>query len=657
MIRLFQQDNRYTKALFAVVIGGAILTMVVTLVPGIFDNGAAANTSLFATIRTPGFFGKLDGDASQVTMQQVQSRATQYAQQQGYPAFAASVFVPQVGEQMVARAIAIREADKLGLQVSDEDLKNYLKNSYLGQYIFPDGKFIGDDKYMDFVQRAMPNASVTDFEKEVKSDVEMQRLQALVTGGVTVSDNAVRSEFMDKGTKVKFDYAVVSAADIKKTLNPSDTDLQAFFKQNLARYANAVAESRKISFFSFDASNLPGGKPQVTDADVQSYYSAHMDNYKVEEQVKTRHILITSPKGADAKTDAAAKAKAEDVLKQVRAGGNFAELAKKYSDDPGSKVNGGELGMQPTSTFVPEFSKAAIALNPGQTSDLVRSQFGYHIIQTEQKQMASVKSLADVKDAIRGILEQQKAGAAEQNFANQLAAEAKKDGLDKAAAAHGMHVTTTEYVEQKGTIPQLADSTTLLTQAFTTAKGAAPAVASTGEGFAVFQVLDVKAAHAPEFADYKTHLVDDYRDQQAPELLNTQLNKLAARAKALGDLKKAADEMKLPIKTSDLVGRESQVTDLGSMGGAAAVAFSLPKGGISGPINEGPAGGVLQITDKQQPSSDEMAKSFGETKDKLLDQKRGEAFQVFVGSLVDQYQKSGAIVYSKKAPSSPLSRQ
>ena len=655
MIRLFQQDNRATKAVFAIVIGAAIFTMVITLVPGIFDNSAAANANVFATIHTPGFFGRFGGDSSQVTTLDVQRQAAQIAQQQGYPAFAASLLVPRVGEQMVARAIAIREADRLGLQVSDGDLKNYLQHSYLGQYIFPDGKFIGEDAYMNFVQRALPGASVSDFETEVKSDLEMQRLQALVTGGVMVADNAVRAEQMEQGTKIKFDYAVVSASDIKKTLNPSDTDLQAFFKQNAARYANAVPETRKVAFFSFDASNLPGGKPQVTDADLQAYYNAHQADYKVDEQVKTRHILISSPKGGDAKADAAAKAKAEDVLKQVRAGGNFAELAKKYSDDPGSKENGGELGMQPTSMFVPEFSKAAMALNPGQTSDLVRSQFGYHIIQTEQKQAASVKPLADVKAAIQNTLEQQKAGAAEQNFANQLASEAGKQGLDKAAAAHGMHVTTTDYLPQTGTIPSLADSTTILKQAFSTAKGAAPAVASTGEGFAVFQVQDVKAAHAPEFADYKPHLLDDYREQQAPEMLNAELNKLAARAKALGDLKKAAVEMKLPVKTSDLVGREAQVTDLGSMGGPAAQAFSLAKGEISGPINEGPNGAVLQITDKQQPTPEDLAKSFGETKDKLLDQKRSEAFQVFVGSLMDRYQKAGAIIYSK-APAKPLGR-
>ena len=654
MIRLFQQDNRFTKALFAVVIGGAIVTMVITLVPGIWDNSASNDVSNFATVRTPGIFGKF-GETTQVKTVDVQRQAQQVAQQNGYPAFYASMLAPRIGQQLVARAIAIREADKLGLQVSDGDLKNYLQHSALSQYIFPDGKFIGEDHYMDLVQRIMPGTSITDFEKEVKSDLEMQRLQTLVTNGVTVSDNAVRADYMQQGTKIKFDYAVVSAADLKKTLNPSDAELQTFFQQNSVRYATAVPESRKIAFFSFDASNLPGGKPQVSDADIQSYYSAHATEYKVDAQVKTRHILITSPQNADAKTDAAAKAKAEDVLKQVRAGGNFADLAKKYSDDPGSKDKGGELGMQPATMFVPEFSKAAMALNPGQTSDLVKTQFGYHIIQTEEKQPASTKPLSEVKAQIQTTLEQQKAGAAEQAFANQLTSEAAKNGLDKTAAAHGLHVTTTDYVEAKGTIPQLADSTTLLGQAFSTAKGAAPASASTGEGFAIFQVVDVKAAHAPEFAAFKSRLLDDYREQKAPALLNDQLNKLAARAKALGDLHKAADEMKLPVKTSDLVGRDAQVTDLGSMGGAAAVAFDLPKGGISGPINEGPAGGVLQIVDKEQPSPEDLAKNFQDTKDKLLEEKRGEVFQVFMGSLVDRYTKAGAIVYGRQQqPALPL---
>jgi peptidyl-prolyl cis-trans isomerase D len=653
MIRILQQDNRATKAIFAVVIGAAIITMVITLVPGIFDNGAANNAAVYATVRTPGFLGKITGDSTSIKTEDVQRTAQQQMQQQQLPDFYLPFVMSRAGQLEVERAVLAHEADKLGLRVSDDDLRRYLQNGPYSQYLFPGGKFIGQEQYINFVDSAF-HRPYLEFEKELKSDLELQRLQALVTGGVSVSDSAVRAQYLQTGTKVKFDYAVISGSDIKATINPSDAELQAFFKSSTARYANAIPETRKISFISFDSSSLPGGQAQVTDADIQAYYNAHLDQYKTPEQVKTRHILITVAKDADAKTDAAGKAKAEDVLKQLRAGGNFADLAKKYSDDPGSKDQGGELPMIPTSGLDPAYAQAAMALNPGQTSGLVRSSFGYHIIQTEAKDTAHVKTLAEVKPAIVEQVQTQKSAAAAQGYAAQLAAEAKKNGLDKTAAAHNLHVVTTDYVAKTGIIPSLPDSSGLLAAAFDAAKGAAPQTASTGEGYAVFQVTDIKAAHAPDFADYKPHILDDYRAQKAPELLNEQLIKLSDRAKALGDLHKAAAEMKLPVKTSDLVGRDAQVADIGALSGAASVVFTMPKGGISGPINEGVNGAVLELTDKQEPSADEIAKNFDATKEKLLDQQRQEAFSVFVDSMMNRYEKSGAIVYSNKKPDTPF---
>jgi peptidyl-prolyl cis-trans isomerase D len=653
MIRILQQDNRATKAIFAIVIGAAIITMVITLVPGIFnDDNAAGGASVYATVRTPGFFGKFGGDTT-IKTADVQREAEAQMRQQNLPDFYLQFVMSRAGQIEVERTVLKREADRLGLQVSDADLRQYLQSGPYAQYLFPNGKFIGEDAYINFVTEYF-RLPVTDFEGEVKSDLELQRLQALVTGGVTVSDSAVRAEYMQSGTKVKFDYAVISASDIKQTINPSDAELQTFFKQNSGRYAQAVPETRKIEFFSFDSSNLPSGKPQVTDAEIQAAYNAQLADYKTPEQVKTRHILISVPKGADAKTDAAAKAKAEDILKQVKAGGNFAELAKKNSDDPGSKDQGGELPMIATSSLDPAYAKAAMALNPGQTSDVVRSSFGYHIIQTESKEAAHTKSLAEVRDSIVQQLQAKKSAAAAQAYATQLVDEARKNGLQKTADAHNLHVITTDYVPKTGVIASLPDSTALLSAAFDAAKGAAPQTVSTGDGYAIFQVEDVKDAHAPDFADYKSHILDDYRDQKTPELLNAQLIKLSDRAKVLGDLKKAAAEMKLEVKTSDLVGRDAQVPGVGALTGAASVVFTMPKGGISGPVNEGANGSVLQLVDKQEPSPDDIAKNFAATKEKLLEQQRQEAFSVFVGSLMDRYQKSGAISYSKKAPASPL---
>jgi peptidyl-prolyl cis-trans isomerase D len=655
MIRILQQDNRATKAVFAVIIGAAIVTMVITLVPGIFndDNAGGTTGTVYATIKSPGFLGRFAGDSISVKTLDVQRAAERQLQQNQLPEQYLPLVMDRAGQAQVERKVLQHEADKLGLAVSDADLRTYLQTGPYSQYFFPEGHFIGEDRYIDFIEN-QARMSVADFEAAVKSDIELQRLQALVTGGVSVSDSAVKADYLQSGTKVKFDYAVISAADIKATINPTDAELQDFFKKSSARYANAIPEARKISFISFDASNLPAAPSMVSDADVQAYYQAHQADYKTPEQVKTRHILISVAKGADAKTDAAAKAKAEDVLKQVKAGGNFAELAKKYSEDPGSKDTGGELPMIATSGLDPAYAQAAMLLSPGQTSPLVRSQFGYHIIQTEEKNVASVKPLAEVKPQIMAQLQTQKSASASQTFAAQLTAEAKKSGLEKTAAAHNLHVTTTDFVQKAGIIPSLSDSTGLLAAAFDAPKGGDPQSATTGDGYAIFQVVDIKPAHAPDFAEYKSHSLDDYRTEKTPELLNAQLIKLSDRAKVLSDLHKAAAEMKLDVKTSDLVGRDGQVAGIGALTGAASVAFTLPKGGISGPINEGANGAVLQLTDKQEPSAADIAAHYDATKEQLLNEKRQEAFSVFAGTLMDRYEKAGAITYTKKPTPSPF---
>jgi peptidyl-prolyl cis-trans isomerase D len=651
MIRLLQQDNRLMKIIFAVIIGLAAITMVITLVPGIFDNASATDSTTYATVREPGFIGRVFGETTPIKTTEVNQIAARQLQQQHLPEQLMPYLLPRAGQILVQRAILKHEADRMNLQVSDEDLRRELQTGPFAQYLFPNGQYIGDDAYINFVQSAFGNQlSRAEFESQVKSDMELNRLQALITGGVSVSDSAVREAYKTDGTKVKFDYVVISSDDVRKGINPSDADLLAFFKSNAARYASAMPETRKIQYAAFDASNLPGGKPQVSDADVLAYYNAHKDQYELKEQVKTRHILIAVPAGADAKTDAAAKAKAEDLLKQIKAGGNFADLASKNSDDPGSKVQGGELPMYPTSGLDPAYAKAAMALSPGQTSDLVKSQFGYHIIQTEQKEPAHTKPVADVKAEIVPVLEQQRAGAAEQTFASTLAADAKKNGLEKAAAAKGLHVVTTDYVAKGGVIPGVADGSAMLTQAFAEVKGADPASVSTGDGFAVFQVTDVKPAHAPDFAEYKAHVLEDYREQQVPQLLNAQLTKLEDRAKVLNDLKKAAAEMNLPLKTSDLVGKDGQVPDLGAMNGQGAVAFSLAKGAISGPINTGRSGIVLSVVDKQEPTAEDIAKNFSATREGLLNQQREEIFRVYIGELTQKYEKGGAVKYSKPQP-------
>jgi peptidyl-prolyl cis-trans isomerase D len=647
MIRFLQQNNRFTKILFGVIIAAACITMVITLVPGIFDT-AGSSPDVYATVHGTGYFGRVFGATTDIKTAEVQQVAQRLLQQQKLPDFLLPYMTSRAAQALVQRAILLREANSMGLQVSDADLRKELEHGPFAQVLFPDGKFIGDDAYASFVQNNF-NLSKADFETQVKEEMEINRLQSMVTGGVSVTDTQVRQYYLNQGTKVKFDYAVLSSDDLSKTINPTDDQLQAFFRANAARYANAVPEARRITYVAFDASNLPGGRPQVTDAEMQAYYNQHKDQYTVKEQVKVRHILIQVPQGASAAVDAAAKAKAEDILKQIRGGADFATLARKYSDDPGSKDQGGELGYIQHGATVPEFDRTAFSLKPGQVSDVIKTQFGYHILQVEDKQEAHVKSFAEVKDEIEPLLEQQKVGQTEQNLAQQLTGQAKSEGLAKMAAAHNLKVVTTGFLPQGSVVAGLPDGSALLAKAFTTAKGAAPQFASTGEGYAVFQVDDIQAAHTPEFADFKSHILNDYRQQQLPQLLASKMRALADRAHVLNNLRQAAKEFGAKVETSDMVGRDAQVPDLGAMSGPGAVAFSLNKGQISDAINTGDSGVVLSVIDKQQPTADDIARNFDETRDKLLSQQRDEMFAVFVSDLTQKYEKGGSIRINKRA--------
>ena len=653
MIRFLQSDNRITKALFVVVIGAASVAMVVYLIPGLTGAGAAAPDT-FAVVY-PHWYSKILSGGDTVTQTQVQQRAENELRQRG-PQYAdnpmiVQFFEQQVGQEMVQQQVLLQEAHKLGVYATSEDVLQYLRTGPTGQVLYPGGTFIGPDAYRQLIDDRL-HESVDDFESQIKDEITVRRLQALITAGVTVSDQEVRESYLKENIKIKFDYAVISADDLRKTINPSDSDLEAFFKKNAAQYAQAVPEERQITYFAFTQEQVPGGVPQPSQQQIQQYYNDHLSDYQVPDQARSRHILISVPAGADAKTDAAAKAKAESVLKQLQAGGSWTELAKKYSDDPGSKDQGGEMGFAQRGKMVPEFDKAIFTQKIGEI-DIVKSNFGYHIVQVEERQSAHTQPLSEVQANIVATLTREGGAQAETRFAQQLTAEAGKNGLEKTAAAHHLELVTSQPVGHDGVIPALPDSSQLLTKAFQAKQGDPPQAAPTGEGYAIFQVTGVVAAHAPAFADWKTHVLDDYRDEQLPALLSQKTKDLADKAKAMNDLAKAAKAVGATVKTSDLVGQSGQVPDFGEVGQVAPQLFEMSVGSFSGPINAGRTGVVVKILDKQEPTADEIATNFDRTRDAIRREKQDEAFQVFLSGVWNDYKKHKLINFNAKQPQIP----
>ena len=299
--------------------------------------------------------------------------------------------------------------------------------------------------------------------------------------------------------------------------------MKAYFDLNQKNYVNSVPEKRQLKYVVFDTSKLLA-QTQLTQQDFQTYYDAHREEYRVPEQVNVRHILIKSPlPGPDGKVDPkamdAARAKAQDVLKQVKAGGNFADLAKKYSDDPGSAKNGGSLGFIGRGRTVPEFEKSAFSLPKGGTSDLVQSSYGFHIIHVDDKQDAHLKSVDEVKGQIEPLIKQQKAAQAAQTAAAHLVSQARSSSLDKAAAAKGLQVITTDFVTRNNLLPGIGTDPQFASAAFGQAANAPADIVQLHDGFAVYQVMAIKPPSTPTFEEIRSQVEQQFKDERASSLL------------------------------------------------------------------------------------------------------------------------------------------
>lgn len=643
MIRFLQTPGPVKK----IVLGGLLtiicVLMVITLVPGF-------GSSDFFGMNGPakGVVATVDGN--DITTLEVQREAKQRIQQQ-FPkgGSQASMLLPffasQAAEQLIQREAIVAEARRLGLHATDEDVRDEIQHGRYAEIFFPNGSFIGQAAYEERLQQA--NLTIPQFEDGLKQEILIEKLRALVAGSAIVTDTEVRDRFEKQNTKVKFDYAVLRKDDILKSLHPTDAELKAYYDQHKQQYANSIPEKRKVSYVLVDTSKLQADA-KVSQQELQTYYDQHRDEYRVPEQVNVRHILIKTPlPGPDGKVDQkgmdAARQKAQDVLKQLKAGGNFADLAKKYSEDTASAKDGGSLGWIQRGRTVPEFEKVAFSLPKGQTSDLVQSSYGFHIIQVEDKQDAHLKTLDEVRAQIEPILKQQKANQAADAEATTVLNQARTLGLDKAAANKGLTVVNTDFVSRTDSLPGLGNSTQFMDAVFNEPDKSPPDEVQLQQGYAIFNLQAIKPPATPSFEEIRSRVESEFKNDRSTTLLAQKTRELADRAKAEHDLKKAAKESGATMKTSDFVLPDGQVPDLGSMGGPAAVAFTLKPGEISGPVDTSTDGAVLQILERQEPTEQDYTAKKDQIRDTLLQQKQGELFEMFVTSLREHMEKSGKI--------------
>ncbi|HYX70151.1 MAG TPA: peptidylprolyl isomerase, partial [Terriglobales bacterium] len=339
----------------------------------------------------------------------------------------------------------------------------------------------------------------------------------------------------------------------------------------------------------------------------------------------------------------AARAKAEDVLRQLKAGADFATLAKKYSEDEASKDNGGSLGWMERGRTSAEFDQAAFSLAKGQLSDVVRDPVGFHILRVDDKQSAHIQNLDEVKAQIEPQVKDEKASRAADSLVTALQNELRTMSLEQAAAKHGLPVVTSDYFSRTDTLPGIGSSPDFMEAVFSSPENSPPQLERVASGIVFFRLAGIKPAAAPTFDQIRARVESDFRQERAAQLLAQKTQELSDRAKAAHDLKKAAKELGATLKTSELVSPDGQVPDIGSLTGPAAVVFSMKPGQITGPIEGDRAGIVISVLEMQQPSDADFAAQKDLVRDSLLQNKRNQMMNLYASDLVARLEKERKI--------------
>jgi peptidyl-prolyl cis-trans isomerase D len=383
MFDLFRSRAKAVRIMLGAMLAIVALSMLLYLIPG--TGITAADSSADQVVAEIG--------KSTVTVGQVQQQLRNALQNRRLPPEFASTYIPQLVDQAIAERAVSYEAQQLGIRVSDRDLADTLRS-------FPFAT-LPMDQYQQYVEQQY-GTTVPDFEENVRVLTYEDALNMIVTEGIIVTPAEAQAEYRKRYEKLKVDYIGFSASKVMADLKPTPEELNAYYAKNKGFYK--VPETRNVQLIVADQAKV-ADTIQITDAQIQDYYNAHKDEYRTPERVHARHILLST---ANKPKDEVPKiqAQAEALDKQVKAGGDFADLAKKNSQDPGSAQKGGDLGWVSRGQMVKNFEDAVFTLKPNEISNVVPTEYGFHIIQVLEKQPAHLQSLDEVKPASVATLRQ-----------------------------------------------------------------------------------------------------------------------------------------------------------------------------------------------------------------------------------------------------------
>lgn len=544
-------------------------------------------------------------------------------------------------DDMIMRRALWSQAKKLGVGVSDLELQARLESTIPSLY--PNGVFVGYERYRDFISQ-QTGMTVQQFEAQFRESILQEKMRAIITDGVRVTPAEVREEFIKRNTKARIGYVLFDPSQYLKAVEVKPAALEEFFKKAPGKYK--VPETRRARYVLIDTDRVRS-QVKLGEADLKQYYGQHVGEYHVSERVKVSHILFKT-EGKSADEVAATEKKAREVLAQVKAGGDFAELAKKNSEDS-SATNGGDLGWIVRGQTVKEFETAAFGMKPGQISDLIKTTYGFHIVKLFDKQTAHLQTFEEVRDQIREQLERERLSDAEQALSTRLEREFQQDpkNFQSIAQKNGLEVKETPPFRYNQPVPDLGTSEGFHNLAFQLREGAVGSGVSVPKGMAIIQVAQIVPEHLPQLEEVRAVVEQDYRAAQSQVLAVEKAQEFATKATS-ADFKKAAQALGLAVKESKDFSQQDYIDGVGS-GSQLPTAFSLPEGQSSDSVAVGGNRIVFRVASRIPAVEAELPAQQEQIAEELVERKRSLAWELYQQNLKGQLKASGELKMNEAA--------
>ncbi len=544
----------------------------------------------------------------------------------------------QALERLVNRELVAEEARRAGIRVSDAAVRDAILK-------FPaltdaSGNFVGEATYDRFLRAY--GYTPAEFEAGVRQDLMIQRFSALLEAGIVVPDSAVERSWRQSNEKVSVRYLLAPSSRYEAQATPNDAELQSYFAAHKEDFR--LPDQRVVDYLLVDVAKLRA-TIQVSPSDIAQEYAERKKDFSTPEQVHARHILV--------KIDANRSAEqAKKLMAEIRAklakGEDFASLAKQYSEDPGSKDRGGDLGTFGKGAMVPAFDQAAFAAKPGEIVGPIQTSFGLHLIQVLEHEPARVRPLEEVESQIRAKLAAERAENLAKTQAEALADRIakQKPGSEEAwkGFANGDTVVplTTPKFGKRDPVPGIGVDRNFTETAFAlAAPGDVSQAVKVPRGYAILRLKEIVPAHLPKFSEVEAKVRAAAEHDKAQQLAAADLDRARAQLAGGRSLDEVAKSLGLDVKDSGEFSRGGSIPGLGAAPALAEAALKIDVGAVGGPVVIPQGAVIFQVTAKTPFD----AAKFAQAKDDLRGQLRRTEMDRVLGSLIEQRRAALGVRY------------